>query len=239
MSGIVDYKQQDQIATITMNDGSKNLISPKMLSELNKVLDQAEKDKAVVVLTGQEGIFSAGFDLKILKKGVTDAFKMLIGGFELSHRLLGFPMPVVIACSGHAVAMGSFLLLSADYSLCSKGAFKIVANEVAIGLTLPYAAIEICRQRLTPAHFVRTTLLSETYNPESAVNAGFIDRVVAPNQLMEEALKLANEYTKLDLKAHYESKMRVRSGTLSALKSAINADKRDFVMMGVKRFLKI
>ena len=161
---IVACDIENSVATIVMDDGKSNVISPRMLSQLNHALDRAEKENAVVVLTGREGIFSAGFDLKILKSGVFNAFNMLIGGFSLSKRLLSFPTPVVIACNGHAMAMGSFLLLSGDYRIGVAGGFKIAANEVEIGLTMPHSAVEICRQRLKPAHLDRTVLLSELHD---------------------------------------------------------------------------
>lgn len=90
-----------------------------------------------------------------------------------------FPQPVVVACSGHAIAMGAFLLLSADHRVGVTGSsHKITANEVAIGLTMPRAAVEICRQRLAPAHFQRALNLAEPYTPDSAVEAGFLDSAV-------------------------------------------------------------
>ena len=97
---------------------------------------------------------------------------MLRAGFELAERMLSFPMPVVIACTGHAVAMGVFLVLSGDYRIGVAGRYKITANEVAIGLTLPRAAIEICRQRLTPAHFSRATVLAEVFPPSGRGRSG-------------------------------------------------------------------
>lgn len=234
---LIKYELKDKIATITLNDGGKNLISPKMIDAINKALDKAKKENAVVVITGNDTIFSAGFDLKILKTGAINTYKMLIGGFQLAERLLSFPTPVIIACNGHAIAMGVFLLLSADYRIGVDVEHKIVANEVAIGLTLPYAAIEICRQRLHPAHFVRATLLSENYSPANAVEAGFLDKVVPKEKLMEEAYQLAEQFSKLDLKAHYQSKLRVRQQLLSDLKQAISNDRIDFAKLGVKRLI--
>ena len=105
----ITYDLQNQIATITLNDGGKNLMSPKMLAELNDALDQAEKDSAIVIITGHDNTFSAGFDLKVLKSGAKKAFGMLNAGFALTTRLLSFPTPVIIACNGHAIAMGVFL----------------------------------------------------------------------------------------------------------------------------------
>lgn len=229
---------ENGIATIKLDDGDKNLISPQMLRELNHGLDQAEQAGAVVVITGRDNIFSAGFDLKVLKTGVLDTFEMLMGGFGLSLRLLSFPTPVVIACNGHAIAMGSFMLLSGDYRIGVEGDFKIVANEVAIGLTMPYSAVEICRQRLKPAYFDRAVLLSETFKPATALDAGFFDAVVPQSQLESHVMKLARQLTELDLTAHRLSKLRMRKKMLTTLKRALLQDRLDFVFKGIKRVLK-
>lgn len=234
---IVSCEIDDGVALIRMDDGKGNVISPRMLDQLHRALDQAEQANAAVVLTGREEIFSAGFDLNIMKSDVLGALRMLLGGFRLSHRLLSFPTPVVIACNGHAVAMGAFLLLSGDYRLGTNAEYKIVANEVAIGLTMPHSAIVICRQRLAPAHFNRAVLLSEHYEPSSAVDAGFLDRIVAKDELLAEAKGLAQGYTSLDPKAHKQSKLRMRGPLLKALAKAIRADRRAFIGMGIARLL--
>jgi enoyl-CoA hydratase len=179
----------------------------------------------VVVLTGREGVFSAGFDLRVLRAGGSDAAAMLLAGFRLAERLLAFPTPVLIACNGHAVAMGVFLLLSGDYRIGVTSEYRIVANEVAIGLTMPRTAIEICRQRLTPAHFNRAILLAETFSPADAVAAGFLDRVVLTEaELHETARRIATDTAGLDMNAHAASKLRAREQSLAAIHAAIEAD---------------
>lgn len=235
-SQFVHYDLQNQIATITMNDGGKNLMSPKMLAALNKALDQAEKDKAVVIITGHDNTFSAGFDLRVLKSGAQKAFGMLNEGFALTTRLLSFPTPVIMACNGHAVAMGVFILLSGDYRIGVEGPFKIVANEVAIGMTMPATAIEVCKQRLNPAHFVRTVMLAEEYAPSNAVEAGFFDcTVLSKEELMKKAMEVAVSYTQLDLDAHYKTKLRTRKHLIQAMKRANLFDKLDIIRMGLER----
>ena len=236
-SPIVSYELEGAVATITLDDGKRNVISPRSLRELNQALDLAEKQGAVVVLTGREDVFSAGFDLNILRSGVLDAFSMLSGGFELAARLLAFPTPIVIACNGHAMAMGAFLLLSGDYRIGAEGSFKIVTNEVQIGLTMPAAGIEICRQRLTPAHFVRAAMLAEVYSPETAVEAGFLDRAVPAEALAREAAEVAAQLADLDMKAHFQTKLRARHRLLKALKKAIRSDRTDFVIKGSGRMI--
>ena len=224
MPDLVTYQLKGSIATITLDDGKVNVLSPRMLAEINATLDRALADRAVVVFTGREGMLSAGFDLKVLTAGGPDALGMLRAGFELAERILSFPMPVVIACNGHAVAMGVFLLLSGDYRVGAAGPFRIVANEVAIGLTMPMAAVEICRQRLAPAHFNRAVILAEQYSPEDAIAAGFLDRVVQPSELQDVARSTAVRLGKLNMNAHAASKLRAREQSLKAIRSAIESD---------------
>lgn len=224
MAGPVSYRLDDSIATITMDDGKVNALSLQMLQELDKSFDQAATDHAVVILTGRDGVFSAGFDLSVLRGGGPDALAMLQAGFRLAERILSFPTPVVIACPGHAIAMGVFLLLSGDYRIGVLGPYKLMANEVAIGLTMPRAAVEICRQRLSPASFNRAVILAEPFPPEDAVPAGFLDRVVEPSNLEGASRSVATQLGTLNMNAHAATKLRARDATLTALRTAIEAD---------------
>jgi enoyl-CoA hydratase len=211
-----------------MDDGKVNVISLAMQAALHEALDRAESDKATVVLAGRPGVFSAGFDLKTLQAGGSDAKAIVIGGFELSERLLSFPFPVIVACRGHAIAMGMFLLLSSDYRVGSEGPFKFQANEVAIGLTMPRAAVEVLRQRLSPACLSRAVTLSETFDPANAVSAGILDEIVAEDEVVRRALQIAQTTTMLDPEAHRKSKLRLREHALEALRAAIEADNKEF-----------
>jgi enoyl-CoA hydratase len=224
MSSAVTYSLEDSVAWITVDDGKVNALSSATFARLNAAFDQAEADHAVVILGGRPGIFSAGFDLTVLRGGGPDAVPMLQSGFTLAERMLAFPTPVVAACTGHAIAMGVFLVLSADYRIGVSGPFRITANEVAIGLTMPRAAIEICRQRLAPAQFNRAVLLAENFSPEEAVAAGFLDRVVDSADLAETATDAARLLTRLDAQAHKNTKRRARARLLADLRAAIEQD---------------
>ncbi len=231
MSGIVTYDHKEPVATITMDDGKVNALSLQMFSELNVAFDRAKTDGAVVVFTGREARFSAGFDLGTLTAGDADAATLLRSGFEMAERILSFPTPVVIACNGHAIAMGVFLLLSGDYRIGTAGAYKINANEVALGMTMPRTAVEICRQRLAPAHFNRAIILAEPYSPADAIAAGFLDRVVEASELQDAARNTAAQLATLNMDAHAASKLRARDGALKAIHAAIEADDGDFQIM--------
>jgi enoyl-CoA hydratase len=220
----VRYTVDGAVATITMDDGKVNALSSAMLGDINAALDRAEADADVVVLGGRPGVFSAGFDLPVLREGGEAAGSMLRAGFELAERLLSFPAPVVIACSGHAIAMGAFLVLSGDYRIGTAGPYKITANEVAIGLTLPRAAVEICRQRLSPAYFTRATIIAEVFSPAQAAEAGFLDLVVDAAELDQAVCSAAGGLTQLDMAAHSATKLRARKATLYAVHEAIELD---------------
>jgi enoyl-CoA hydratase len=225
MGDPVTYQRTEAIAVVRMDDGKVNALSPRMLAELNRALDRALEEQATVLLTGREGVFSAGFDLKVLRAGGADAAAMLEAGFKLSERLLSFPLPVVIACGGHALAMGCFLLLSTDYRIGAQGAFRIGANEVAIGMTIPGFGVEISRQRLAPVHCHRALVNAEIYAPDGAVEAGFLDRAVPAAELMEEAQRVAAGLSALNMPAHAATKLAVRAQALEALRRAVEADK--------------
>lgn len=223
---LVTYELNAPVATITMDDGKANALSLTMLGEINAALDRAVADKAAVALVGREGRFSGGFDLAVFRSGnASDGINMLNAGFTLAERLLSFPTPVVIGCTGHAIAMGAFLLLSADYRIGAAGAFKIQANETAIGMTLPTAAYVITRQRLAPSHFHRALALAEVYAPdETAIAAGFLDRVVPADQVIATARTTAASLASLNMAAHAANKLRGRADTLKALRAAIEAE---------------
>ncbi|MHB8671931.1 MAG: crotonase/enoyl-CoA hydratase family protein [Acidimicrobiales bacterium] len=225
MDALVDYQLKDSVATVTMDDGKVNVLSPPMLAELNGALDRAAADGVPVLLTGRAGVFSAGFDLRILNAGGADAREMLRVGFETAERLLSFPTPVVIACNGHALAMGVFLLLSGDYRVGAAGDHKIGANEVAVGLTMPAFGVEMCRQRLGPSHFHRAVINAEIFPPDEAVTAGFLDRVVPAADLQDVAFSKATELGRLDPKVHAATKLRARDQALKAVRAAIEADR--------------
>ena len=223
-ASIVSYAVNDGVAVITMDDGKANAVSLAMQDGLNAALDRAEADGLPVVLTGRTGFFSAGFDLKTLQASGQPAVDMLRGGAELTIRMLTFPLPIVIASPGHAIAMGAFLSLCGDYRIGVSGNFRYVTNEVAIGMAMPFNVIEILRQRVTPAVFNRAALLSEIFTPDNAVAAGFLEEVVEPDALMPRALEYAATLKALDRTAHAVSKKRLRAPVVAAMREGLAKD---------------
>ncbi len=230
----VQYSLQNRIATIRIDDGKRNALSPQVLREIYQAFDQAESDRATVIVTGRESVFSAGFDLNVMKRGGFKALRMLRAGYALPARVLAYPYPVIAACNGHSLAMGVFLMLSADYVIGTRGDFKIAANEVAIGLTMPRVAAAMLHHRLSPAAFQRAVTLSEIFDVDAALDAGFFDTLVDSDDLMTSAENRAIEFEKLDLQAHAASKRRIRAALIRKIRLSIPLDLLDAALMGLR-----
>ena len=225
MSDLVSYQCNDGIALLTLCNGKANAISPDVIAAFNSALDRAQQDGAIVILTGQPGILSGGYDLKVMMSSPENALSLVAQGSALARRMLSHPYPIIVACSGHAVAKGAFLLLSADYRIGVEGSFTIGLNEVKIGMTMHHVGITLARDRLRKSAFQRSVINAEMFNPQTAKDAGFLDEVVAPDELMNAAQRMAQQLKTLNLKAHAKTKLKVRKALLDTLDQAIEQDK--------------
>jgi enoyl-CoA hydratase len=225
MTNLATYSRSGSVGTILMDDGKANVMSLAMLNALHAAFDQAEKDKTVAILKARGKHFSGGFDLNVFAKGCAEEqYLMVKAGAELALRILSFPTPVVAACQGNAFPMGAFLIMSCDHRIAAEGNYRIGMNEVAIGLTVPRFAIEIARQRLTPAYFSRVVMTSEMFAPAEAVTAGFFDRVVPANELERGAEQAAQALSTLNMAAHAATKARARGAVIKLIRSLIDED---------------
>lgn len=234
MSSLVSYALNESVATITLDDGKVNALSPAMQLDINAALDQAAQaagsgEVKALVLAGNSRVFSGGFDLSVFASGDAEAsLAMLAGGFELAVRCLTFPVPVIMAATGPAIAMGSFLLLSGDHRVGSPKS-RCQANEVAIGMTLPVAAIEIMRMRLTRAAFQRGISMAATFAGDAAIAAGWLDEIVEQGAVLTRAQEVAAEAaTTLHTTAHVASKLKARADALTAIRAGIDGLATEF-----------
>lgn len=226
MSELISYQLEDGIATLTLSNGKVNAISPDVIAAFNAALDRAEQDRAIVILTGQPGILSGGYDLKVMTSGPQNAVNLVAAGSTLARRMLAHPYPIIAACPGHAVAKGAFLLLSADYRIGVEGPFNIGLNEVQIGMTMHHVGIELARDRLRKSAFHRSVINGEMFDPQGALDAGFLDKVVPAETLLPTALAAAQQLKKINMTAHRNTKLKVRKALLEALDQAIELDKQ-------------
>jgi len=186
--------QKDDISIITLDDGKANVFSEEMSQAINDCLDQVPTESGSLIITGKPGMFSAGFDLKVIGSGdVLKIKKMSLSGFKLLSRIFSFPRPIVAACSGHGIALGTFLLCCCDYRIGVKGEFLLGANEMRTNMVIPTPILELIKFRVAPSHKYRSVLGAEMYSLEKAIDAGLMDQVVDSGKLMETAMEKAKD----------------------------------------------
>lgn len=209
------------VLVATMDDGRANAFSPDLIAQVDDALNTAEGDADVraMVLAGRPERFSAGFDLSIIQSGDGRATAEMVGaGGALVRRLFGASVPVVAACTGHAVAAGALVLLGCDQRIGTDGPYKIGLNEVAIGMTLPDWALAIAETRLSKRHIQSSVVNAQLFDPSGAVDAGFLDRVVDGGELLETAVASATQLAgSLDPDAYANTVRVFRGATLDRM----------------------
>lgn len=225
---LVDVRSEPACTLVVLDDGKANALSLPMWRAIDGALDTAEARGLPLVLAGRPGVFSGGFDLKVMQGGdVAARTEMVFAGFEVAYRVLGLGVPVVVACTGHAIAMGVFLMITGDRRIGAAGEYRIGANETALGIVMPEFAIELVRGRLTPSAADRALLTSELFAPDAAVAAGLLDETVPPDAVVDRALAIAEGLAAFDAAVYAETKRRVRGPWLQRLRAAIDTDAAD------------
>ena len=224
----------DDITLITLDDNKVNAFNKPLIAGLNEALDQTPNDHGAVVIAGRSGVLSAGFDLKVVASGdPKTTIDLIAAGGRLLGRVFEFPRPVVIACTGHAPALGALLLLTGDYRVGADGDFVIGLNEVRDNLVIPRCFLELAYHRIPPIHRTKTVLHSFMYQPGTARNVGFLDEVVAPEKVIATATEHAKRLSALAHPAYGITKRRERGQAAAriyeSLKTELTEDVLDMI----------
>lgn len=221
----VAFELSGDVAILRFDDGKANVLSPAALAALRDALARAEKEAGAALLVGRDGRFSAGFDLSVFQEGGPAAARAMVSaGAELAVALARHPAPVVLGCTGHALAMGAVLLLAADLRVGAAGDFKIGFNEVALGMAPPLFLVELARERLSRRHLQRAVVQAEIYTPEAAADAGFLDLVVPAEELASRALEQAQRLAALPRAAFARARRVLRRDTLERIEASLAED---------------
>jgi len=218
------YHLDGNIAIITHDDGKANVVGPSTIEAFHEYLDRAATEARAVVIVGREGRFSAGFDLSVMTSS-EDAMRALVtDGAELLCTMYEHPLPIVAACTGHALAMGALLLLASDVRVGAEGPFKIGLTEVAIGMPLPIFVIEFARDRLLPTAFTRATLGAEIFDPAGGAQVGYLDEAVPADALIATAMDRAGVLAGYRTGAYARSKQLAREGLCVRVRATLAED---------------
>lgn len=219
---------EDSVAILRWDDGKANAVGFEALDAMHAALDRAEKEASAVLLVGRPGRFSAGFDLNQLGAGGDSMRALVGGGARMLTRLYLHPQPVVVACTGHALAAGALTVMVGDTRIGARGDFKIGLNEVAIGMVVPEFLVELSRDRLSKRHFTAAVIQARIYDPEGAVDAGFLDAVCEPDALLERARAEAMRLAALPGAPYAGSKRAARQATVDRIEAGLEANLAKF-----------
>lgn len=211
-----------------VDDGKANALSMEIIGAITAVVEEAEGDGAItsLVLHGREGKFSAGFDLGVMRGGDIAAMSELVSsGGDLVGRLYGAKVPVVAACTGHALAAGALLLLGCDVRIGADIDCKIGLNEVAIGMVLPDWAFTIAGARLSNRHLQRAVATAQLTNARDAIDIGYLDEVAAADNVLDTAVERAAAFAALDAQAYTGTIAKLRDDVLGYMAREIAADR--------------
>ena len=221
---VLNYSLEGSTAVLRMDDGKANALSDAMISALLDGLNRAEKEATAVVLTGRVDRFCAGFDLKVMSAGPESVKKLTLHGAALLTKLFGLPMPLIIACTGHALAGGAQLLLTGDVRIGAVGPYRIGLNETTIGMPLPVLGVEFARARLAITELSRATLGAQIYTPEEAAKMGYLDEARPVAEVLPRALDEAQKLGALSRQAYAATKLRLRGATLALVQATLESD---------------
>jgi enoyl-CoA hydratase len=190
---VIDVEQHDSVVVLRLDQGKVHALDDVLLGELAESLDAVERsDARAVVLTAAGRVFSAGVDLqKVLDGGsayLERSLPLLISTF---NRLFSYPLPVVAAVNGAAVAGGCILACACDRRILVEGG-RIGASELLVGVPFPVSALEILRWACGDKT-EEVVLSGKLYSSDEAVAVGLAHEVVAPFDLLERALVVAGE----------------------------------------------
>lgn len=222
MTSALAYRCDGDLATITIDDGKVNVMTQELLEEFCRLVDLAQQqEKILLIRSGRERVFSAGFDVKTLASGDREASRALLqAGVDAILRLLEYPFPVIGLCAGHAYPMGAFLLLASDVRVGAAGDYLIGMNEVTIGIPVPDFALQLASYRLAPNYLHQTVALGQMHSPDQAAAAGFLDFVVPRESIDGLVTNIIAQLSQIDMAAHASTKKRMRAAVVAAIRTA-------------------
>lgn len=227
-SEVLRIESDGAVRTVVLNrPDALNAVDIDLHRELAQVWRRlaADKEAKVVIVTGAGSAFSAGGDLDWITSFLDDPVardESLREGAEIIDELLRFPLPIIAAVNGPAVGLGCSVAVLSDIVLISETAF-LADPHVAVGLVAGDGGAALW-PLLTPIMRTREYLFTGDRIPASvAVEVGLASRVVAPDDLLPEAQKLAARLAALPAVALQGTKRVVNMHLSRALAGAVAA----------------
>jgi enoyl-CoA hydratase len=218
-------ERPEAVAVLAIDRPPANAMDLELLRELVAALAQIEADPpAALVLSGREGFFSAGVDLKAVPAYGPEQQRELVGLINaMALATYSLPCPVVGAITGHAVAGGMVLALCADLRVASS-AGRYGLTEVKVGIGYPQAAIGVVRAELAP-HAARALAFGNALvDAAECERLGAFDEVREPDAVLPRANELARELASFSAATYARTKHELRGETAARLRERAACD---------------
>jgi enoyl-CoA hydratase len=222
---LVAVKDRDGIAVLTLDRPPANAFAPELVLRLRAALRENAGARALVLASAQPGLFSAGWDLPRISAMARAEMKEYLESFcDLVAEIFTYPVPVVAALPGHAIAGGLIVACAADERYAAEGKGRFGLSEVALGVPLPACCLELFAYVLGPRRMERLTASAQNLPADQALSLGLLDRVVPAADLLEISLERANQLARGSAAAYAEVKRRARAETVARFNAARKDD---------------
>ena len=216
---MIDVQTNNGIAVVSIRHGKANALDIELCEGLAECFGGlAASGARAVVLTGQGRMFSAGVDLVRLSAGGPDYVREFLPALHRFYNAVFFmPKPVVAAINGHAIAGGAILACCADRRIMAGASGRIGVTELLVGVPFPALAMEILRFALPARHLPEATLGGATFDSEAALERGWVDEVVEPDALVQDAVAAATRLAQLSPPAFAQTKHQLRQPAIERM----------------------
>ncbi len=190
---MIHREDRGPVTVLRIDHGKVGAIDVDLMGMLAVRLDEIESiDAKAVVLTGTGSSFSAGLDLKKMLDGGEPYVRTLLAAVRRTiTRLFSFPLPVVAAVNGHAIAGGCVLACACDYRVMADGRGKIGFPAFRVRMPYPGLGMEILRYVAPLARLEELVYGGKPYTPAEARQLGLVNEVAEPDRLLRRAWDVA------------------------------------------------
>ena len=187
---LLEISHENDLSVIKLNNGVTNAISPDLVSELQRAINDAKNNSRGILISGGEKFFSIGFDLPVLIQLERQEFEEFWSAFNgLYLDIYTLPLPTICLLQGHAVAGGAVLALASDYRYGSKGKKQFGLNEIKLGIPVPYLTDLMLRQIVGDRVATEIIYTGEFMLQENCTASGLLDYVDETETIHEQALE--------------------------------------------------
>ena len=217
----MEWSTTEGIATLVLDHGPVNALDGDFLRAITAALREIEAaDVDALIMTGKDGVFSAGADLMRVLEGGRDYVDASVGALsDAFEAAFTFKRPLIAAVNGHSIAGGAVFTCAADYRVMARDSGVIGLAELRVGVPFPVWAHEIVRHAVAPQHLQEIILLAKNYGTDDALRLGLIDEVVEADALLERCTAIAGRLAKVPRPTFEHMKRLIRRPAVDRVKA--------------------